>query len=196
MYQRIWVPPIPPRRQHFCRVRVWSFIAIIPHNFYAVGLSSSANRACARPTVSLGVSFEALASNLPDGGPSLSSSSHLPGFPSLTRDFRPKCPPAQSCPFAATGFPSLLSSALDVLTPSTVCSTSILGQSFRTDRHVRDSTFRGWCPTHSADRLVTCRCPLVVRHSPSASVATSANLERPAFRALFRAWIRCRFTSV
>ena len=150
MYQRIWVPPVPPRRQHFCRV--------------PCGLSSPSSpttftlRVYPRPPTELAPDQRsALGSPSKRSYPicqtvvqASSSSSHLPGFPGLPRDIRPKCPPAQSCPFAATGFPSLLSSARDVLTPSTVCSTSILGRLFRIDRHVRDSTFRGWYPTHSA----------------------------------------------
>jgi hypothetical protein len=60
----------PTTTSVFCRVR-WCFTASVPRDFYVAGSSSTANRACARPTVSLRVSFEALASNLLDGGPSL-----------------------------------------------------------------------------------------------------------------------------
>jgi hypothetical protein len=163
MYQRVWV-----RRSHhdvgISAAPVWCSTATIPRDCYAAGSSSTADRACARPTVSLGVSFEALASNLPDGGPSLfavqppsrvtvspsrhqtevSTRSELP----LRDHRRPK--PAPFRPrrlFQRLARPC--GRTVRSLAPSTVCSTSILGQLSRADRRVRDSPFRGWYPTHS-----------------------------------------------
>lgn len=91
-----------------------------------------------------------------------SPSSHLPGFPSLPRDIRPKCPLAPGCPFAITGVPppaqfrprrfDVLDGLLHFNPWSTLSS-----------RPPRPRFYLQGLVTHTKrNRLVTCLCPLVV----------------------------------
>ena len=174
--------PTPPRRRRFRFVLVVFRPPSFPETFTP--------RVHPRPPTELAPdqrsafrSPRSARADLPDGGLAIAvrPPSRVTG---LLRDLKPRCPLRSrllSCDNlpGVTGVPSPLSSVRDVLTSSTVCSTSILGRPFRADHRVRDSPFRGLYLSHSAARFVTRRVPSC-RSSPQPACACAP---APATRA-------------